>query len=447
MPGAPAPSGASRVSRIVAGWRAHPALVLLVAVLALAAGYIIHADKTELTPATTASAVVVLGSASKPRTAKPKPRDTVVWRDEAGAIYRATVGGGRLDPFLAGRKDALETARTESREAAAADLLAALKPVFADMTARVPDYAGWYFGYTTKYLLMAQALPPAIGYLGRRFDIFSSPDKSLVQAIGPQVVAYLEAQYAQRVVRPREAEIRLRAAFDKSYATLRVHWQRVGDEQRTAMRAFIREKADSGDRLSAEQAAGLELDWDGAREAGSAMHQEGMADKSFRRGLLSVRLMTPKSAKATAPPDISEKTPEEADEITHVIVNLFDKLIGPLMSQMGDLTIGVFAGGAASGTTVGFGMAGPPVALATGLATAVPIGAAIGLGATVVAEMLSNRLEESLNRTEFEESLLQTVAATENAVETGMISILHEHVEAWYADIVTPAAIRTSAGK
>jgi hypothetical protein len=39
------------------------------------------------------------------------------------------------------------------------------------------------------------------------------------------------------------------------------------------------------------------------------------------------------------------------------------------------------------------------------------------------------------------------VAATENAVETGMISILHEHVEAWYADIVTPAAIRTSAGK
>ena len=46
MPGAPAPSGVSRVSRIVAGWRAHPALVLLVAVLALAAGYIIHADKT-----------------------------------------------------------------------------------------------------------------------------------------------------------------------------------------------------------------------------------------------------------------------------------------------------------------------------------------------------------------------------------------------------------------
>jgi len=69
------------------------------------------------------------------------------------------------------------------------------------------------------------------------------------------------------------------------------------------------------------------------------------------------------------------------------------------------------------------------MAFATGLATTVPIGAVIGLGATVVAEVLSNRLEESLNRAEFQESLRQTVAATENAVETGMISILHEHVE------------------
>ena len=41
----------------------------------------------------------------------------------------------------------------------------------------------------------------------------------------------------------------------------------------------------------------------------------------------------------------------------------------------------------------------------------------------------------------------QTVAATENAVETGMISIPHEHIEAWYADIATSAAIKTSTGK
>lgn len=56
--------------------------------------------------------------------------------------------------------------------------------------------------------------------------------------------------------------------------------------------------------------------------------------------------------------------------------------------------------------------------------------------------MLSNRLEESLTRTEFEESLRQTVEVTENAIETGMIAALHQHIEARYADIVNPVAVK-----
>jgi hypothetical protein len=257
------------------------------------------------------------------------------------------------------------------------------------------------------------------------------------------MVAYLEEQYAAQVVRPSAAEIPLQAAFDKSYDNLQAHWARIVAEQRGAMRAFIKDEAGSAEPLSADQAAGLKLDWDGSRDNGTAMHKEGMVDQSFRQGLLSVRLKIPKSAKAPTQPEISEKTPEEADAITHVIVNLFDKVVGPVVSQMGDLAIGVFAGSAASGTTVGFGMAGVgAMGVTTGVATAVPIGAAIGLAATVAAEMLSNRLEASLSRAEFEDNVKNTVDATENAVETEMISVLDEHVEAWYADIANPVAVK-----
>jgi hypothetical protein len=430
-------------ARIIAVCRAHPRLALVVAVLALAAaaaaGYITHATLSQPAPAATAGAPIITPGSVE---SEAKARDTVVWRDEAGAIYRAKVAGGRFDEFLRQRKGPIEAARTKSRDQAAAEVVAALKPVFAEMTARVPRYADWYFGYTTKYELMAHALLPAVEYLGRSLDVFSPPDKSLVQVIGPHVVEYLEEQYADRVVRPREAEIRLQTAFDKSYDALQAHWGRIVAEQRGAMRAFIKQEAGAAERLSADQALGIELDWDGSRDGGSAMHQEGMVDQSYRRGLLSVKLKIPQSAKAPSRPEISEKTPEETDEITHVIVNLFDKLIGPAVSQMGDLAIGVLAGSAASGTTVGFGMAGAPMAVATGVATAVPIGAAIGLAATVVAEMLTNRLEESLSRAEFEENIRQTVDATENAIETKMISVLDGHVEAWYADIVNPVAVK-----
>ncbi len=447
-------------ARIAAVCGAHPALVSVVAALALAAaaagGYITHATMSQPAPATTAGAPIIQpGIGSRPAESDAKVRDTVVWRDEAGAVYRAKVGDGRLDQFLRQRKAVLETARTESREQSAAEILAALKPVFADMTARVPGYADWYFGYTTKYELMGHAVFPALDYLLRSLDFSSRPDKSLAQTVGPHVVAYLAEQYAERVVRPREAEIRLRAAFDKSHDAVQAHWRRLVDEERAAMRAFIKEQAGSAERLSADQAAGIELDWDGSREHGSAVPEERMVDQTFQRGLLSVTLKIPKSAKASAPPAGGEKTPEETDEITHVIVDLFNKLIEPVVSRMSDLALGVFAGSAAGGTAAGFGMArgfgmaggfGPPAGfatgVATGVATAVPIGAAIGLAATVAAEMLTNRLEESLNRGEFEKEIKQTVDATENAVETGMIAALHEHVEGWYADIVNPVAVK-----
>lgn len=88
------------------------------------------------------------------------------------------------------------------------------------------------------------------------------------------------------------------------------------------------------------------------------MHDEGLVEQSFQRGSLSVKLKIPKSAKTSAASDKGDDPAKEADEITRVIVGLFDRLMGPLVTQMGDLALGVFAGSAAGGSTVGLGMAG-----------------------------------------------------------------------------------------
>jgi molecular chaperone DnaK (HSP70) len=62
----------------------------------------------------------------------------------------------------------------------------------------------------------------------------------------------------------------------------------------------------------------------------------------------------------------------------------------------------------------------------------------IGFATTIVAEMITNRLQASLTRQEFEDTLRQSVDATENAAETAMIAVLHQQIEAWYADISPP---------
>jgi len=435
-------------ARTVGACRTHPALSLLVAGLAVAAATAIGygtATMSQPTPALT----IERGSPEH----DAKPRDTVIWRDETGAIYRAQVGGGRFGDFLRQQHEALEAARTEARNRSAAEIAAAVKPVFVEMTARVPAYANWYFGYTTKYELMAHAVVPALDYLSRSLVDDPTEQKSLVEAMGVHMAAYLEEQYAERVVRPRETEIRLQAAFQNSFDGFRARWTQIVAEQRGAMRAFIQQQAGSAERLSADQAAAadLKLDWDGSKAGGPATHQDRAIEESFRRGLLSLTLTIPKSVKVQDDPDVADNA-KDSDEISHVIVNLFDKVVGPVVSQMGDLAIGIFAGSAASGTTLGIGMAGigpmglatglGPTGVATGLATAVPIGGAIGLATTVIAEMLSNRLEAALDRNEFEENVRQTVDATENSVESGMISAVHAHIAAAYSDAVNPIAIK-----
>jgi hypothetical protein len=52
--------------------------------------------------------------------------------------------------------------------------------------------------------------------------------------------------------------------------------------------------------------------------------------------------------------------------------------------------------------------------------------------------MISNRMQASLTRQAFEDTLQQSVDATENAAETAMIAVLHQQIEAWNADISPP---------
>lgn len=424
---------------LLAGWRSSPA----VRITAVCRAHPVHV----LVAAVVVAAAAVATPIVSPNKGEPNSRDTIVWRDDAGAIYRARIDGSHLDRFLRQRRQALAAARTASRDQALQEIPAALKPVFADINARVPRYADWYFSYTTKYQLMGHALVPAFDYLGAvSLGAVLAParrrDGSLVQEIGTHMALYLKEQYAERVVRPHGTEIRLQAAFDNCYDALRSRWRRLAAEQQETLGAFIARESGLAERVSAEQAAGVKLDWDGLRGAPATGHQDVATEQPFRRGLLLVKMMTPHSAGAPADPDLSENAAEDSDEIRHVIVNLFDRLVGPVISEMGNLAVGIVAIGGAGGATVGFGMiAVPAPAIATGVAVAIPIGAVIGLAAAVGAEMLSNRLEESLSRAELEEKLRQTVDAMGNAIESRMISVLHAHVDAWAADIVAKPEI------
>jgi len=425
--------------RLAAWCRVHAAPVTLAAALAAAAvigGYVALGPRPgpNVAPIGTAPPVPVAEESAAPA------RDTVVWRDETGAVFRGRVDAREFALFLNARREALDAVRSETREQASAEILAALRPVFADMKDRVPDYADWYSSYATTYELVAQGLLAALDYLGRSLDIFSPQQDSLYGVMAARLVEYLQEQYAEQVVRPEATQVRLQTAFDTSYAKLRAHWERLIAGQRQAMRQFIQQDASTPQRLSPEQAAGVTLDWDGQRDDRAVMHEDVSVEQGFRRGLLTVRLKLPPSGRAPPELDARDTSRADSDKIRGTIMTMFDKLVGTVVSQMGSLALGIFAGGTAGGSVgLGLGMpAIPGAAVSSGIATTIPIGAVIGFATTIVAEMISNRVQASLTRQAFEDTLQQSVDATENAAETAMIAVLHQQIEAWYADISPP---------
>src|SRR5204863_7254779 len=115
--------------------------------------------------------------------------DSSAWRGGTGTVFRAEIDPRELEGFLQARRKALEAVRTETREQASAEILAVLKPVFADMKERVPSYADWYSSYATTYELVAQGLLAALDYLGRSLDIFSPQPESLYAFMAGRRVA------------------------------------------------------------------------------------------------------------------------------------------------------------------------------------------------------------------------------------------------------------------
>jgi hypothetical protein len=421
--------------RLAAWCRVHATPVTLAALAAAAVigGYVALGPRP-------GPNVAPIGTAPPAPVASATARDSVFWHDETGVVFRAKVDAREFGQFLRARREALDAARSETREQASAEILAALRPVFADMKDRVPGYADWYSSYATSYELVAQGLLAAVEYLGRSLDIFSSQQESLYAVMATRLVEYLQDQYADQVVRPQATQVRLQTAFDTSYAKLRAYWERLIADQRQAMRQFIQQAAGTPQRLSPEQAAGATIDWDGQRDARAVMHEDVSVEQGFRRGLLTVRLKLPPAGRAPEELDTRDTSRADSDKIRGTIVAMFDKLVGTVVSQMGSLALGIFAGGTAGGSVgLGLGMpAIPGAAVSSGIATTIPIGAVIGFATTIVAEMISNRVQASLTRQAFEDTLQQSVDATENAAETAMIAVLHQQIEAWYADISPP---------
>jgi hypothetical protein len=372
--------------------------------------------------------VGALSSAQQPK--------VVVWRDVDGIAHRTTVNRVKYDALVAEQRTVLDAAHLDTRAAAKTRIEADVAAVFSDIDDRVPQYGEWYYRYTTKYLLMTHG---AMGLWGDFLARAANQPFTLEQAIGliqGHLTDYLEAQYADKVLRPDRTEAQLQAAYDQDLAKLHEEWLTVLVAEQQRFAEFL--TTQNGVVVSRADSAALDdekLDWNFS--VGDAAHKTTVTVQKFRRGLLSIAVSRPrKYAVPGAPPaepeQDSQDSTEESDEIAHVISNLFSAIIDPLAAQFSALLASTVAGGFAGGMTGG--LMTIPVAATPGLVLSAPlVGAAIGAAITVGTDITATRLEERMTRADFEQSLRDTLAKTQKAITDTLVATLFQHADLEFA--------------
>jgi hypothetical protein len=423
---------AARVNRLLLGILAKARargqaywLIALSALVVAAGSYLLHG-------------AYLVHEAPRPQAPAPPASKTLVWRSQSGVIYRCTVDRAKFEALLQERKRILDNERAAAREFAVASLRAGIRPVFSEVAGRIPAYADWYYSYFTKYELMVHAVVPVLEY-GTRWasGAPTAGAQGFVPFIESHLVKYMSDQYAERVLKPRRTTQRLESAFKAVLAQLRVDWTRAMIEYDQAMESFIGSAGRNVETVAA-QSQTVPLDWDDQRSDIATAHQDIYVLTTIRRGLLAPMVIAPRTSD-NEPGALSDGEDEEGsggDEVARVIVELFGKVVDPVISEMGSIVTGIAVGGVAGGVA----SSGAAGLLAAGAQVTIPLGAAVGLSGTIASDLLSTRLEENLTRSDFERNLRRATLATQEEVEAKMAQILYQHVDAWYQLILKPAA-------
>jgi hypothetical protein len=367
-----------------------------------------------------------LGGPSVPGTVQgPK---ILTWRDAAGVVRRTTVDGARYHEFMLATSAALNKARTETSDIAQAKLQAETALIFAEIDDRVPLYAAWHFRYTTKYVLMAQAI---YGLWTRQGGVPLSGEQ-IVAATQIYLGQYLEEQYKDRLLHPAETRTKLEAAFERNVADLRTRWIEVIAEQNQRFAEFIAAGGRPGKPLDEAALGDRRLDWD--LKVDAALPAERVTYQTFRSGLLTIKASHPAKLTASeAPAEKESDAKDRAGDAAQVVVSLFSGVVGPLANESGTLLSSMVAG------TVG-ALAGHSAAVAAGavpnaaIVVTAPLGALVGLAMTISSDIATTRLEEHLTRPGFEQGVRDGLTKANRAIDKTFAALLEEHANARFLE-------------
>jgi hypothetical protein len=327
-----------------------------------------------------------------------RPRVALVYRTEDGRRVRVLADQEAFSDFVRSSAGRLEAARTAMQARAPGLMAAALQPTVADLDARVEDFADWYFAWSTSYRLMGRAAGAAAA------NVLRPSAMDLSEAVGYELSRYLQRQYSEIVLQPERTDPRLEAQFRDVLETLHGQYLGVMAGLDADFQAFVTEHTTHLDERLPVGDAGLTIDWDShLHKVSVAGHERGGLEVARGVGLVAAGGMVGRTVGAA--------TIKRAGGLA--ARGLLPRMAAPYLGRATTV-----AAGAGTGALAG------------------PVGVVVGGAAGLGVDYLINEGVELLQRDDFESSVRESLAVTEEQIQSVMAAELERAVHIWFDDSV-----------
>lgn len=404
--------------RVAARWRRVLFASFALAIVALMVLALIRLDQWGEPPSGTRRVASVAAQSSVGDAAsQPSVGPAVavfMWDDEHGIRHRAIVDKHRLDDYTAARWNQLAQDERRILAAAAQELRDGVRPAFAEMEDRVPQYGSWVFNWWTSWILLARAFVWAVE------TVPEGPILQLPDRVQTRLVAAIRSQFNTLVIAPDMTIPKLKPAIERSLGAARDELQRICRGYEAALGDFVRREARTVER--SDQAGGWTADtaWDRGK---AQMHVSCEPPESLDEAVVRTDLQALLPAMSTGGP------------VDDVILRLARPFATKLISFV---VLPVIV------TALVAGFVLPLFGLLPGIISSVVVGiltgafgvAVIGFSASASVDWILNRTDEALSRARFEADVRKGVTAAELDFENKIVEAQQHSIDQQLQEII-----------
>ena len=178
-----------------------------------------------------------------------------VFENNAGELKKVVADKQSFSKFANEHFEYLEEEKGKLKKLIESSIRKTNSKSFSEMSNHIPDYADWYFAYTTTYKILGIALSSASSHA------FETSVMPLKDAVAADVEEYLEMHFEEIVLKPELSDSMLKQNYKQVLGQAHTQFLKTIAELKQEFQKYIAERTSHYDDINYDRVS-IKIDWE-----------------------------------------------------------------------------------------------------------------------------------------------------------------------------------------